>query len=116
MRRTSPNFVTRAVHALVLAAVAFALVAPAYAQNSRSRRPRVDRIIEEALKDGRELPVIVRYKNDAAGERIKKQKSGKREFRRQLRSMRALGMRVNHRALRELLDDESDDIESVSYG
>jgi serine protease AprX len=103
------------VHALVLAAVAFALVAPAYAQSSKSRRPRVDRVIEEALKDGRELPVIVRYKSDAAGERIKKQKSGKREFRRQLRSMRALGMRVNHRALREMLDDESDDIESVSY-
>jgi serine protease AprX len=72
-------------------------------------------MIEEALKDGRELPVIVRYKTDAAGERVKRQKGGKREFRRQLRSMRALGMRVNHRALRELLEDESDDIESVSY-
>jgi serine protease AprX len=115
MKRSSPNFVARAVRVLVLGAALLALVAPAYAQKSKGRRPRVDRFIEEALKDGRDLPVIVRYKNDAAGERVKKQKSGKREFRRQLRSMRALGMRVNHRALRELLEDESDDIESVSY-
>jgi serine protease AprX len=114
MKRITEKFVMRAAYALVLGAALLATVVPSYAQQTK-RRPRVDRMIEEALKDGRELPVIVRYKSDAAGERIKKQKSGKRELRRQMRSMRALGMRVNHRALRELLDDESDDVESVSY-
>jgi serine protease AprX len=104
---------TRAASVLVLGALLLAAAAPAHAQ--KKRKPRVDRMIEEAMKNGKDLPVIVRYKDEAAGERVKRQKSGKREFRRHLRHSRALGMRVNHRALRELLEDESDDIESVSY-
>jgi serine protease AprX len=108
--------VKRVVSATILGAVVLlGMSAPAFAQKKKSLRPRVDRMIEQAMADGRDLPVIVRYKDDAAGERVKKQKSGKRQFRRQLRGMRALGMRVNQRALRELLEDEAGDVESVSY-
>ena len=114
MIRIFDTYVKRAGCALVLGVALLALAVPAHAQKQK-RRPRVDRFIEQALRDGRDLPVIVRYKDTAAGERVKKQKSGKREFRREVRSMRALGMKVNHRALREMLDDESGDIESVSY-
>jgi serine protease AprX len=115
MIRMSDNSIgKRAASALVLGAILLAAAVPAQAQKQK-RKPRVDRMIEEAMKDGKDLPVIVRYKDEAAGERVKRQKSGKREFRRQLRHSRALGMRVNHRALREMLEDEGDDIESVSY-
>ncbi|MGH9347199.1 MAG: S8 family peptidase [Vicinamibacterales bacterium] len=109
------DVVKRAASALVLGAFLLAGAVPAYAQRQKGKRPHVDRMVEKALRDGRDIPVIVRYKDAAAGERVRKRSSGKRELRRHLRQSRALGMKVNHRALRELLDDESDDIESISY-
>jgi serine protease AprX len=115
MRRLPDNYVIRrAASALVLGALLLAGAAPANAQNKK-RKPRVDSRVEQALQDGRDISVIVRYKDAAAGERVKQQKSGSRQLRRQHKSLRALSMRVNHRALRELLDDESDDVLSVSY-
>jgi serine protease AprX len=112
---TISNSLTRALGGLVLGTAVLALTSPAYAQKTRSNRPRTDQAIEDALRDGRGVPVIVRYKDAAAGERIKKQKSGKRQLRREHRSMRATSLTVNHRALRELLDDEAADVLSVSY-
>jgi serine protease AprX len=115
MRRLLGNHVIkRAASALVLGALLLAGAAPAHAQKQK-RKPRVDQMIEQALQDGRDISVIVRYKDAAAAERVKQQKSGKRQLRRHLKSSRSLGMKVNHRALRELLDDESDDIESISF-
>ena len=108
------HVIKRTASAFVLGALLLAGAAPAHAQKQK-RRPRVDRIVEQALQDGSDISVIVRYKDAAAGERIKQQKSGKRQLRRQLKASRALGMKVNHRALRELLDNESDDIESISF-
>jgi subtilisin family serine protease len=107
------TYVKRAVYALVLGAALLAVTVPAHAQKQK-KRPRVDNFVEQAYQNGRDVAVIVRYKDAAAGERIKKQKSGKREFRRQLRS-NAVVLKVNNRALRELLEDESDDVLSVSY-
>jgi serine protease AprX len=103
-----------AVGALMLGAALLVWATPAAAQKQK-KKPRVDSIVEQALQDGRDLPVIVRYASDEAGERVKKGKSGKREFRRHLRGSRAFALKVNHRALREMLDDEGDDIESISY-
>jgi serine protease AprX len=106
---------TRALRALTLGAVVLALNSPAHAQNGKSNRPRTDRAIEDALRHGRDTSVIVRYKDAAAGERIKQQKSGKRRLLREHKAMRAVSMKVNHRALRELLEDEAGDVLSVSY-
>jgi serine protease AprX len=115
MKRLLVNYIVkRAASALVLGAVLLAGATPASAQKQKPK-PRIDSVIEQALRDGRELPVIVRYKDAAAGERIKRQKSGKRELRRELKSIRALSLKVNNRALRELLEDEADDVLSVSY-
>ncbi len=116
MRRLPYNHVMkRAASALVLGAVLLAGTTPANAQKQQKRKPRIDRMIEQALQDGRDIPVIVRYKDAAAGERVKQQKSGKRQIRRQHKSLGAVSLKVNHRALRELLEDESDDVLSVSY-
>jgi len=99
---------------VVLGTAFLALTAPANAQG-KSTRPRVDRAIEEALAKGGDIPVIVRYKDAAAGERLKKPKAGKRQLQRQLKAQRVLSLKVNNRALRELLEDEANDVESVSY-
>jgi serine protease AprX len=112
---TSRLYLTRALRGLVLGTAVLALTSPAYAQKGKSNRPRTDQAIEEALRDGRDVPVIVRYTDAAAGERIKKQKGGKRLLHRHHKSMRAVSMKVSHRALRELLEDEAADVVSVSY-
>ncbi len=112
---TSPNYLTRALRGLVLGTAVLALTSPAHAQRAGSPRPRTDRAVEDALRHGKDIPVIVRYTDAAAAERIKKQKSGKRQFRRELKGLRALSLHVNHRALRELLEDEAGDVLSVSY-
>jgi serine protease AprX len=109
------HYLTRALRSLVLGTAVLALASPAYAQKGKSNRPRTDKAIEDALRDGRDVPVIVRYTDAAAGERIKKQKGGKRLLRREHKAMRAVSMKVNHRALRELLEDEAADVLSVSY-
>ncbi|HEX6657463.1 MAG TPA: S8 family peptidase, partial [Ilumatobacter sp.] len=113
MRRTSgKTFVNGAVGALMLGAALLAWATPAAAEKQQ-RRPRVDSVVEQALKNGRALPVIVRYTDGDAAKRIKKAKSGKLEFRRHLPASHAVAVRVNHRALRELMED--DDVESISY-
>jgi serine protease AprX len=112
---TSPNYVMRALRGFVLGTAVLALTSPAFAQQGQAHRPRTDRAVEDAFRSGKDIAVIVRYKDAAAGERIKKQKSGKRQLRRELKGMRALSLRVNHRALRELLEDEAADVLSISY-
>ncbi len=109
------NYLRRAWRGFVFGTVVLALTSPAFAQSVRSQRPRLDQAIADALRSGRDVPVIVRYKDGAAGERIKRQGSGSRQLRREHKAMRAVSMLVNHRALRELVDNESGDVLSVSY-
>jgi serine protease AprX len=111
----SRHYLTRALRSLVLGTAVLAMASPAYAQKGKSNRPRTDQAIDEAFREGRGVPVIVRYTDAAAGERIKKQKSGARQLRREHKAMRAISMKVNHQALRELLEDEAGDVLSVSY-
>jgi serine protease AprX len=110
----TPNSLSRVSRALAFAAAALLLTAPAVAQQQKSKRPRVDVIVEKALQEGRDLPVIVRYKDEAAAERVK-QNAGRRHSGGQIKALRALAIDADHRALRELHDDESGDIEAVSY-
>ena len=115
MTRNGP-YIMRAWRALALGAALLAAGVPAYADNARGRGPRVDSVVEQAMRDGRDLAVIVRFKDDAALARGRKGNgSGRREVGRQLKSQRALGLKVNHRALRELLENEAGDVLSVSY-
>jgi serine protease AprX len=103
------RYVSHAWRALTLGAVFLALGAPAHAQS-----PRLDSVVQQALQNGDDLPVIVRYKTNAGLERGKKGSgSGRKELRRQLKSLRALGMKVNGRALRDLYDNP--DVESISF-
>ena len=115
MIRHTNQLAARTRRMLVLGAALLALTAPTYAQKGKPTRPRVDRAVEDALRNGSDIPVLVRYKTEAAGERLKKQKAGKRQLRRQLKSQRLLSLKVNNRALRELLEDEAGDVEGVSY-
>jgi len=75
--------------------------------------PVVDAVVKRALTDGRDLPVIVRYKDAAALARGKGQTSGHFAVKRTLKGAHALAVKVNHRALRALL--ESGDVVGVSY-
>jgi serine protease AprX len=111
----SRNYLTRSLRGLVLGTAVLALTSPAVAQSAHSKRPRTDRAVDDAFRDGKDIPVIVRYKDAAAGERVKKQKVGKRQVRREHKALRAVSLRINQRALRELLEDEADDVLSVSY-
>ena len=112
---TSQNYLTRALRGVLLGTAVLALTSPALAQNAGANRPRTDRAVEDALRDGKDIPVIVRYKDAAAGERVKKQKNGRRQFRRDLKAVGAVSLHVSQRALRELLEDEAADVLSVSY-
>ncbi len=111
----SRNYLTRSLRGLVLGTAVLALTSPASAQSPPSSRPRTDRAVDDAFRDGKDIPVIVRYKDAAAGERVKKQKAGKRQVRRDHKALGAVSLKVNHRALRELLEDEANDVLSVSY-
>jgi serine protease AprX len=59
--------------------------------------------VRQALKEGNDLPVIVRFTDDAALQRGKKLKSGRAELKRTHKSLRALSVKANRRALREYL-------------
>ena len=112
---TSQTSITRALRGFVLGTAVLALTSPAFAQKAGPHRPRTDRAVDDALRNGTEIPVIVRYTDAAAAERVKKPKGGKREVRRHLKAAGALSLKVNARALRELLEDEAADVLSVSY-
>jgi serine protease AprX len=110
------SFITRAWRALALGAALLAAGVPASADQAKGGRPRVDSFVEQALRDGRDVPVIVRYADDSSLARGKKGNgSGKRAVKRQLKALRALSMKVNHRALRALADNEDGGVLSVSY-
>src|SRR5687768_7607522 len=98
----SRNYLTRALRGLVLGTAVLALTSPAFAQSAQSKRPRTDRAVDDAFRDGKDIPVIVRYTDAAAGERVKKQKVGKRQVRREHKTLRAVSLQINQRALREL--------------
>ena len=104
----SDTYLPRAWRALVLGTAFLALAGPAHAQ-----RPKVDAVVQRAIEEGRDLPVIVRYADDAGLKRVKNLKSGKMEFKRTLKSLRAVGVKANHRALRELLEHR--DVVGISY-
>ncbi len=115
MMRITGGYFTRAWRTLVLGTAVLALGAPMHAQKGKVNAPRVDKAIEDALRDGRDIPVIVRYKDAAAGARVKQPKAGKRQVVREHKALRAVSLKVSGRALRELIDDEADDVLSVSY-
>jgi serine protease AprX len=67
------------------------------------------------LKEGRDdLPVIVRYKDNASKERNKKALKGQRtQLRREMRKLRAMGLKTNRASLLAMLADSG--VEGVSY-
>jgi serine protease AprX len=108
MMRLTHSSLTRTCRALLLGVLFLTASVSAYAQGSKA-----DAIVKRALRDGRGLPVIVQFKNDAAFRRAKNLKSGKAEIKRTLKALRALGVKANHRALREYL--ASADVAHISY-
>jgi serine protease AprX len=99
----------RVACALMVGAALLASNAIANAQSTR-----LDAVVEQALREGTDLPVIVRYKTAAGAARGRAGSGpGSREIGRELKSMRALGMRVNARALRDLLANA--DVEHISF-
>ena len=84
-----------------------AVVLVLVAQSGQAQGLRADDVVRRALTEGRDLPVIVRFTDDAATAR------GRRTLAteglavgRQHRRLRAFGARVSARALRGLLDDQ----------
>src|SRR2546425_7459473 len=106
----SMKWIQRANRALMLGLAVLAFTAPASAASSKH-----DEIIERMLKEGRnDLPVIVRYKDDASHERNKKALKGQRaQLRREMKRLRAMGLTTNRASLLAMLADSG--VESVSY-
>jgi serine protease AprX len=103
--------VRRAGRALMLGLMFLAASTTAHAANGK-----YDEVIQRMLQEGRDdLPVIVRYKDEASKERGKKALKGRRmQVRREMKRLRAMGVKVDRAALQELLKGGSD-VESVSY-
>jgi serine protease AprX len=101
-------YLTRAWCALALGAMLLAAGAPAYAEHKQ-----VDAAVRRAIAEGRDLPVIVRFKDAAGLQRGKAQKSGSMKVKRTHKALHALSVKANHRALREFF--ESRDVVGLSY-
>ena len=93
----------------LLCAAAFLLGHPDVA---RAQAPTADAMVRRALEQGDDLPVIVRYRTDAALNRGESM-SGHFEVKRRIKALRAVTARANARALRELLSNP--DVLGVSY-
>ena len=107
MRMTRNDFV-RAWRTVVLGAAVLVLTPPAYAQHKQ-----VDSVVQRTLDEGGTLPVIVRFKDDAALARGKRLKLGNARGNRAFGQARALSAKVDHNQLRDLL--ANDDVLGVSY-
>ena len=97
------KWIRRASCALTLGLMVLASGGVAQAQTQK-----YDEIIQRMLKEGRsDLPVIVRYKDNASKERNRKAFKGQRsrELRREMRKLRAMGLRTNRAALLSMLAD-----------
>jgi len=103
------NYVRRAMRVLTLGAVALASVtAPAYAQ-----RPKLDAFVEKALREGRDVPVIVQFADDASLTKGKALGTGRVPFGREVKAIRALAVKANATILRELM--ANDGVTNISY-
>jgi serine protease AprX len=109
MRITRKDFV-RACRALVFGTAVLALTAPAYAEK---KQKQVDSVVQRVLDEGGRIPVIVRFKDDAALARGKGLKLGDTRGNRAFGQARALAAKLDHRQLRDLL--ANDDVVGVSY-
>ena len=92
---------TRAKRLLVMALAAMFMPQLAGAQDVRA-----DAMVRRALEEGRELPVIVRFSDDAAADRGQRMLEGASQTpRHRHRHLKGLGGRVAARTLRSLLQD-----------
>jgi serine protease AprX len=105
-----PNNLTRvAGRALVFTCLFLPVAGTAFSQDRRA-----DEVVQRAMDEGRELPVIVRFNNDAALERGQQKLPDARGARRtRHRTLRAIGARASAQVIRELLEDH--DTAWVSY-
>jgi serine protease AprX len=105
------KWIQRASYAVTLGLMVLASDGVAYAHNGK-----YDEVIERMLKEGRDdLPVIVRYKDDASMERGKRKalKGQRAQLGREMKRLRAMGMTVDRATLLELL--KGPDVERISY-
>src|SRR5438128_12515224 len=104
------SYIRRASHMLMLGLMFLATSTSAHAANGK-----YDEVIQRMLKEGRnDLPVIVRYKDNASKQRHTKALKGQRaQLRRELKKLRAIGVRTNRALLLSMLADR--DVEGVSY-
>ena len=102
--------VRRASRAVALGVMLLAASTTAHAANGQ-----YDEVIQRMLKEGRnDFPVIVRYKDNASKQRHTKALKGQRaQLRRELKKLRAIGVRTNRALLLSMLADR--DVEGVSY-
>ena len=75
--------------------------------------PHADSVVQRTLKEGGELPVIIRYRTDEGFNRAGQSMSGKFETRRWFKGLRTVSARVNARAIEALLSNR--DVLGVSY-
>ena len=104
------SYIRRASHMLMLGLMFLATSTSAHAANGK-----YDEVIQRMLKEGRDnLSVIVRYTDNASKERNKKALKGQRtELRREMRKLRAMGLKTNRASLLSMLADSG--VEGVSY-
>ena len=88
------HWCNRVARALLLGIAFLAMGVSAHAQDDR-----MDAEVRRALKEGRDLPIIVRFKDDATLQRGKKVKSGSGDVRRTLKALRALSVKANKRRM-----------------
>jgi serine protease AprX len=104
------NYVRRASHVLMLGLMLLAASTSAHAANGK-----YDEVIQRMLTEGRDdFPVIVRYKDNVSKERNKKALKGQRaQLRREMKQLRAMGLKTNRASLLAMLADSG--VEGVSY-
>src|SRR2546425_88879 len=109
-RQMRTNYVRRAGHVLMLGMMFLVTSTSAHAANGK-----YDEVIQRMLAEGRDdLPVIVRYKDEASKERGKKALKGQGvQLRREMKRLRALGLKTNRASLLAMLADSG--VEGVSY-
>jgi serine protease AprX len=98
MMRITRTYFARAWRTLVLGAAVLGLGAPAYAQN-----PTLDSVVEQALREGGDLPVIVQFKDEASLNHGRAFGRARAAIARESKTLRALSLTVTGRELRALL-------------
>jgi hypothetical protein len=108
------KWMQRASGALTLGLAVLAFSAPSYA-GTTGKYGKHDEVVERMMREGRDdLPVIVRYKDDAARERGKKALNPHRaRLRREIKGLRAMSLKATRTMVQELLNGS--DVEHVSY-